>query len=200
MDVKNIATENSLDVQVTLFSNKFSYADIEFWYRTDFGEKWMDDAFISNSTAKFIRGNQLFRLPCLATGYKNIVRWQYEKNNLTLGNSIQIKIRAIPSVATFNHYGYYTIVENVYSNIYNEIESVIPYKIIGLDNYGNYMCFDKNRFVVVDKEKKIIMQYSGIKNIICAQQIYNDNYIILDNDDKKLIEISKNGTLIYELG
>jgi hypothetical protein len=43
------------------------------------------------------------------------------------------------------------------------------------------------------------MQYYGIKNIICCQQIYNDNYIILDNDDKKIIEISKDGILVYEL-
>ena len=199
MDVKNIVTENSIDVQITLFSNKFAYADIEFWYRTDFGEQWMNNAYISNSTAKFINGNQLFRLPCSPTGYNNVVRWEYEKNQLTTGNNIQIKIKAIPSVSVFSNYGYYTMVENVYSGTYNEIESIVPYKIIGVDNYGNYMCFNNNQFIIVDKDKKIIMQYSGVKNVICCQQMFNDNYIILDNDDKKITEMSKDGILIYEL-
>ena len=198
MDIKNTVTNNSIDVQITLFSEKFEYADIEFLYRTDFGEIWMTDAYVSASTAKFINGNQLFRLPCSPTGYENIIRWKYEKNSLTLGNSIQIKIKAIASVATFNNYGAYTIVENVYSNIYNEIGCVVPYKVLGLDNYGNYMCFNNNKFLIIDKNKNLIMQYSGLNNIICANQIYNDNYIILDNGNKKIIEMSESGVLVYQ--
>lgn len=199
MDLQNTTNENSIDVQVTLFSNKFSYADIEFLYRADYGDEWLTDASISGSTAKFINGNKLFRLPCSSSGYNNIIRWEYKKNRLTTGNSCQIKIKAIPSVSVFNNYGYYTIIENAYSGIYNEIESIVPYKILGIDNYGRYMCFNNNQFVIVDRNKNIIMQYYGVKNIICAQQIFNDNYIVLDNDDKKIIEMSKDGALIYEL-
>jgi len=184
---------------VTLFSKKFQYADIEIWYRTDFGESWKDDIFITSHTGKFIKDNKVFRLPCSSDGQENVIRWQYEKNDLTSGNSCQIKIKAVPSVLSFNYYDPYTTMEYVYTNTFNEINGIIPYKIFGLNNYGNYMGFDTNKFIIVNKNNEIIMEYAGIQNLICVQQIYNDNYILLDNIDCKIIEISSTGDLIYEL-
>ena len=192
-------TGNSIDVQVSLLSFRHKYADIEFLYRSDFGEAWKTDAFVSASTAKFIDGNKLFRMPCLPHGYPNIIRWKFEKNGLTTGNKCQIKVKILPAITTLNFYKNQTTAESIYNNKFNEIQSVIPHKILGIDNYGNWIGLNEDNFIVVDSNKQIIMNYGGIGNLSSCCQIYNDNYILLDNGSAKIIEVSKTGSLVFEL-
>lgn len=151
---------------------------------------------IASTTAGYIDGNRVFRLKASDTGNTNIIKWDYESNGFNLGSEFQIKLKILPSIKTFNFYGEYTIEESVYPGIYNEINKILPYRVIGIDNYGNYMCSNNGKFMVVDKNLNQLLVINGI-NAICSQQTNNDNYIILDEQASRIVEISNSGEEIY---
>lgn len=194
-------TKNSNpSINVYGFSNKFEFFDIEILYRKERGDEWLSDMYIQSTTAAFIKDNKVFKLQSSPNGSLNIIKWDCQKNGFDLGASFQIKINVLPTLKTLNYYGSYTIEEGSYPNVYNEMDGIIPYKVIGIDNYGNYMVFDNGRFLIVDKNYSVILVVNNIANAICAQQMNNGNYLILDEQASKIIEVSNSGQLIYEMG
>jgi hypothetical protein len=191
-------TADACKITILAFSKSPMSFDMEVLYRRERGGEWLSDINVQSATANFVKDSVFFEMQSDSFGYENVILWNYNANGLTLGSFLQLKFNVVSSVTTFNFYGQYTFEEKNYQGLYHEIKSIISEKVIGVDNYNNYMCSIDEKFVVINRESQTLFTVDDIYEPVCAQQMNNNNYLILDESTGKITEVSDEGIVLFE--
>lgn len=147
---KVLVTSVYAEFELTAFGERWEEFDIAFEYRLDERDNWLEDAVISETSAKYLRGNKLYGLAAAKYGEVNTIIWKYSDNNLIYGSVPQIRLRVLPRIRVFgNTNSNYTTV-SVYGDSLLNLEGLSEYNIIGIDQSGMHMGIGSNVFYIMD--------------------------------------------------
>ena len=147
---KVLVTPSYIDFEITTFGQAWQECDFAFEYRLSNKEEWKDDAVITQTTAKFLRCNNLYGLPLSKDGVVNTLQWKYSENNLFYGNTPQIRLRALPRVRIFSGSGSYHQVSSAYGDSLVNFDGQSRHDCIGINKSGQYMCVGSDTFYIID--------------------------------------------------
>ena len=77
---KIFVTPIYVDLELTIYSDRFAFVDILFEYRENERDAWRQDAIITQTTTKYLRGNRLLGLTASQYGETHSIRWKYSVN------------------------------------------------------------------------------------------------------------------------
>lgn len=197
---KTLVTPDYIDFELTAFGEKWNNFDIAFEYRYDEREMWMEDAVITQTTAKYLRGNKLYGLSASKDGVVHTIRWKYSENNLLYGTIPQIKIRFLPRLRVFGSTGTYNSISSVYGDSLIDLDKISTRKCIGIDNSGRYMCVSSTAFYIMEDLAGSILYTYALNNPNFAIQINSGNYIISDYGNNLVVELDSSLVFVRNFG
>lgn len=149
-NLSKTVTNTYVEFTLTAYGEKWTEFDIVFEYRIDEKSAWLEDAVITQTNAKYLRGNKLYNLIASKDGYENMFLWSYFENNLLYGSIPQIRIRILPRIRVFSNINGYCLIVSVYGDSLLNLNSLSTYEIVGINNSGEYMGIGSNVFYIVD--------------------------------------------------
>jgi hypothetical protein len=147
---KVLVTPVYIDLELTIFGERWEEVDIGFEYRLNNKEEWKSDAIIVQSTSKYLRGNKLFGLSVSKYGEIHTIQWKYSENNLFFSNTPQIKLNVLPRIRVFSSSGVYNQVSSVYGDGLTDLKGQTRHRAIGVNESGQYMCLGQDVFYIID--------------------------------------------------
>ena len=193
---KSNLTKTEVDIQLTASSMRWNNFDVEFEYRNNDEEEWKSDAILSFTTGNSIVGNRIYGLKASKTGYTNLLRWNFEKNALTYGVSIQLRIKILPRIRNFG----YSVINSAITETWGEngadlIAFSRSKKCVGINRTGQYICLTSSSVQIFNSMDYSDMvptySYSSLNNPSHVIQIDNGNYIVADYGNNRVIEIDE---------
>jgi hypothetical protein len=124
--------------------------DICFEYRLNDRSEFLSDAVITQTTAKYLRGNKLYGLSASKNGISNTIIWKYADNGLFYSNVPQIRIKVLPRIRVFSSAGTYKNISSLYGDALINFDGQSRHTCIGINKSGYYMCVGSDVFYVID--------------------------------------------------
>lgn len=181
-----------VDIELICYSSKWSKFDCSFEFREE-GEEWRTDASILYSTANSVYNNKLMNLECSSSGVLNLIRWEYSKNNLEYGKSIEIRLNILPRYLIVSSSGVSNIVsENSGIKCSEFIDSISNITPIKKNNDGYFIALSYNAIKIYSNlSSSPIKTYTGLSAPRFATQINNGNYLIANTGVNTIVELNE---------
>ncbi len=178
------------------YSQKWTNINIALEYRIN--DEWKSDTRIISAIANSMNGNKIYGLKASKHGYRNILVWKYPDNHILQGDILEMRVRVLPSLKQFSQYQDRCIITEPYGiNNVDLIANTNSYKIIGINNDGNYICSDESDIHIVTQiDSTPLYTFSGVDSPLHAIQKANNNYIIADTGNNRIIEIDEELTSV----
>lgn len=138
-----------VEFEFMAFSNNWPEFDIVFEYRRDHLETWRDDASMTETTANYLKGNKLYGITASQYGIQHLIKWKYSDNNLSFGNTVEVRISILPRVRVFSYANSACTISSMYGDSLVNLDEISDHNCIGIDHDGNYMCIGDSVFYVL---------------------------------------------------
>ena len=184
---------NSITFLLDIYSAKYDKVDISFEYKIQSYENWRNDAIITSSTSTYALNNKLFGLSASKYGFQNTFKWNYDKNLLSFGSSIQVRITILPRSINFSESNINNInlVSQAYEKNKSDLDIISTKNIINKDREGRYICF----------EGSYVNVYSDVTNtssdFVVLYPAYDPKYATQRENSRYLIADQYNGDYGY---
>jgi len=164
-------------IDLTCYSRKYSFLDIELQFKTQFQEIWRSDFKIECDSPITIRKNKIFNIPAsffgTSTQLKIIVPQHY------LGHQIDFRTKLIPRFLSYGYSGLFSTVSESNENLLNYKEG-IDKKAINYTKDLNLICLTGNGvFLYKVGENTPLKSYQSLSSPQFAIQI-ESGFLVAD--------------------
>ena len=171
--------DNCVLIDLTCYSRKYLFLDIELELKNTFQEVWRTDLELDSDSPIIINKNKLFNLP--ASNFGKTTEIKLKLPEYYIGHSIEIRAKLLTRFLSFGDSGVYSTISESNENILVYKEG-IDKKVINYSNDLNLICLTDNGIFLYKKLGALpIASYTLLSNPKFAIQI-GDNFLIADSN------------------